>query len=343
MNVETMNTMTDGEVRPGFGTIMVDHMVVATYADGVWTQFEVCPTEAIPMHPGAHVLHYASTCFEGFKAYRGPDGRVAVFRLERHIERMHQSARALALPQPGPGQLDGMVRALIDRTRTSVPEAPGALYLRPLLFGTTPAIGGATIPPTEAMLVLTASPVWDYFAEGPKPLRLLVDDQHERTAPHMGKVKAGANYASALVPTLAARQVHKADQVLFCPNGQVQETGVANLCLFKPRHVLTPGLADTFLHGVTRDSLLTLARADGYRVEERPIDIEELLAWVPDGEAALAGTAAVLAGVGTLLYRGKEHRVGSGSVGSVTRELRSQLIAIQHGHATDRFGWLTPV
>lgn len=335
-----MTTDKTNQARPGFGAVMADHMVVATYASGAWAPFEVRPTAPLLIHPGAHVLHYASTCFEGFKAYCGPDGTISVFRMDRHIARLHQSAQALALPVPDAGQLEAMIRGLIAQIRHDVPEAPGALYMRPLLFGTTPAIGGASVPPREAMLVLTASPVWDYFAEGQRPLRLLVDNSHQRTAPHMGQVKAGANYASALGPTLAARHEHQADQVLFCPAGQVQETGVANFFLFKPGRVLTPSLNSTFLHGVTRDSLLTLARAEGYRVEERSIELHEALEWVRDGEAAMAGTAAVLASVGALLFDGKEFSVGGSGV---TQKLREQLVAIQQARAADRFGWLTQV
>jgi len=329
--------------RPAFGAVLVDHMAVAAYSAGTWAPFDIRPTGEIPIHPSAHVLHYASSCFEGFKAYRTPDGKVNVFRMDRHIARLHQSARALELPVPATGQLEQMIRVLIERTRDSVPDSPGALYLRPLLFGTMAAIGGAATPPTEALLVVLASPVWDYFAGGAKPLRIFVDDQNQRTAPHLGEIKAGANYAAAIGQTVKAKRQHGADQVLFCPQGQVQETGAANFVLLRDKHLLTRSLDSTFLHGVTRDSLLTIARDEGYRVEERIFDVDEMLAWAPAGEAALAGTAAVLAGVGTLLHRGVEHRVGNGAIGPVTQHLRSQLIAIQQGRVADRFGWLTQV
>ncbi|HEU4530030.1 MAG TPA: branched-chain amino acid aminotransferase [Steroidobacteraceae bacterium] len=329
--------------RPAFGTVLAEQMAVATYANGAWSKHEIRPTGPLPMHPAAHVLHYASTCFEGFKAYRGPAGSVNVFRLDKHIERMRQSARLLALPEPDPAQLAEMVRTVIDRCRASVPEAPGALYMRPMLFGTMPNIGAAATPSNEATLIVLASPVWDYFAGGMKPLRIFVDDKNHRTADHLGMVKTGGNYAAAMGPTLAARKQYNVDQVLFCPGGQVQETGAANFLLIREGHLLTRSLDSTFLHGVTRDSLLHMARADGYRVEERKFDVAEMLEWVRNGEAALSGTAAVLAGVGTLVHAGKEHRVGTGDIGSVTRKLRSQLVAIQQGDAPDRFGWLTPV
>jgi branched-chain amino acid aminotransferase len=315
-------------------------MAVATYKDGRWNASEIKPVAPIELSPAAHVLHYASTCFEGFKAFRRADGSVHIFRMDRHIQRMLQSARQLVLPEPDAAQLADMVRGVINRCRDAVPEAPGALYLRPILFGTTANIGAAATPASEASLIVLASPVWDYFSGGMKPLRILVDDENTRSAAQMGMVKTGGNYAAALGPTLRARAKYQVDQVLFCPGGQVQETGAANFVLIREGELLTRSLDSTFLHGVTRDSLLTLARDQGYKVTERTFDVKEMLEWVKSGEAALSGTAAVLAGVGTLIYRGSEHRVAGGEVGPLTRALRGQLVAVQQGDAPDRHGWL---
>ncbi|MDP8983477.1 MAG: branched-chain amino acid aminotransferase [Pseudomonadota bacterium] len=335
--------MTATPHRPAFGSVLSAHMAVASYRGGAWSATELKPVGPIELSPAAHVLHYASTCFEGFKAFRRADGSVHIFRMDRHIERMRQSARLLVLPEPEPRQLADMVRAVIARCREAVPEAPGALYLRPILFGTTPNIGAAATPAAEAELLVLASPVWDYFAGGMKPLRILVDDEHTRAAAQMGMVKTGGNYAAAMGPTLAARAKYQVDQVLFCPGGEVQETGAANFLLLREGALLTRSLDSTFLHGVTRDSLITLARDQGYAVAERVFDVEEMLEWVKTGEAALSGTAAVLAGVGTLIHRDSEYRVGSGEVGPLTRALRAQLVAIQQGEAPDRHGWLERV
>jgi branched-chain amino acid aminotransferase len=335
--------MTSQPQRPAFGTMLTSHMAVAAYQGGRWTASEIKPVAPIELSPAAHVLHYASTCFEGFKAFRRADGSIHIFRMDRHIQRMRQSARQLVLPEPDAAQLADMVRAVIKRCREAVPEAPGALYLRPILFGTTANIGAAATPTSEASLIVLASPVWDYFSGGAKPLRILVDDENTRSAAQMGMVKTGGNYAAALGPTLSARAKYQVDQVLFCPQGQVQETGASNFVLIRDGELLTRSLDTTFLHGVTRDSLLTLARDLGYQVSERPFDVGEMLQWVKSGEAALSGTAAVLAGVGTLIYRGAEHRVASGEVGPLTRALRTQLVAIQQGDAPDRHGWLERV
>jgi branched-chain amino acid aminotransferase len=329
--------------RPAFGAVLADSMSIAHYRDGKWGAAELRPVGPVEISPAAHVLHYASTCFEGFKAYRKNDGSIHVFRMDRHIERMHQSARSLVLPDPPTAMLSDMIISVIDRCRAQVPEAPGALYLRPLLFGTVPNIGAAATPSSEATLIVMASPVWDYFAQGMKPLRIYIEEEKTRTASHMGTVKTGGNYAAALGPTLAARKQFNADQVLFCADGQVQETGAANFLLIRPGRILTRSLDSTFLHGVTRDSLLTLARDQGMAVEERPFSVDEALEWIRDGEAALSGTAAVLAGVGALIRRGQDYTVGTGDVGPETRRLRAALVAIQQGETPDKHGWLKQV
>ncbi len=335
---------TNPQARPAFGTLLADRMGIATFANGAWGPEKMVPTAPIPMHPGAHVLHYASSCFEGFKAYRWADGSIHVFRMDRHIERMRQSARLLHLPVPDAAQLERMVLQTIDANRAQVPEPPGALYMRPVIFGTMPNIGAASQPSNEATLIVLASPVWDYFAGGMKPLRIYVEEERHRTAEHLGVVKTGGNYAAAMGPTLAAKDKFKIDQVLFCPGGSVQETGAANFLLIREGHVLTRSLDSTFLHGVTRDSLLVMARAMGFKAEERVFDVREMLEWAKDGEAALSGTAAVLAGVGTLVLRdGTEVRVGSGDVGPVTQRLRAALVAIQNGSAPDAHGWTRKV
>jgi branched-chain amino acid aminotransferase len=160
----------------------------------------------------------------------------------------------------------------------------------------------------------------------------------------MGMIKTGGNYAAALAPTVQARQQHQADQVVFCPGGQVQETGAANFLLIRDGKILTRVLDPTILHGVTRDSLLTIAPAMGFQVEERIVTTGEMFEWVKDGEAALCGTAAVLSGVGTLVRSGgRELKVGSGEIGPNTRRLRAALVAMQQGEVPTPPGWTTRV
>jgi len=171
-------------------------------------------------------------------------------------------------------------------------------------------------------------------------LKIHVETAATRCASHLGVVKTGGNYAAAMGPTLAAKRKYGVDQVLFCPGGEVQETGAANFLLVRDGRILTRSLDSTFLHGVTRDSLLRMAPSLGYEVEERVFTVEEMLDWAKDGEAALSGTAAVLAGVGTLVLDGQEHKVGTGEVGPHVRKLRAELVGIQQGEVPDTHGWL---
>ena len=162
-----------------------------------------------------------------------------------------------------------------------------------------------------------------------------------RSTPEFGMAKTGGNYASALRHVVRAKAEHQAVQVLFCPGGDVQETGASNFLLLNDDEMLTKPLDKSFLHGVTRDSILRLAERLGYRVVERDYSVTELFEWIEHGEAALSGTAAVLTGVGSVVYKGKTHTVGDGVVGPNTRRLCDALTDIQQGTAPDEFGWLS--
>ena len=326
-----------------FGTEFCDHISITRYVDGAWQEPRFEPLAPLPMHPAAHVFHYASTCFEGFKAYRWQDGHGRIFRLQDHVARMQKSAASLRLPVPDADMLAGMVIDLVSHQLADIPEPPHSLYLRPTLIGTLPNIGAAAAPSTEATLFVLASPVGDYFAGGATTLKILVDDQTARSTEQLGSTKTGGNYAAALGPTLAAKEKFGVDQVLFCPNGDVQETGAANFLLISDDEIITKPLHSSFLHGMIRDSILKLAADLGYRINERDFTVAELIPWVSDYEAALSGTAATLSSVGTLVYQGEEIAVRDGSAGPNTTRLREALQAIQYGDAPDRHGWLTAV
>jgi branched-chain amino acid aminotransferase len=239
--------------------------------------------------------------------------------------------------------LAGMVRDLVGALVDQIPEPPSSLYLRPTLIGTEKNIGAAAAPSRDALLFVIASPVGDYFSGSAQTLKLLVDDEHARTTDQLGSTKTGGNYAAALGPTLDAKAEFGVDQVLFCPNGNVQETGAANFLLISDSEVITKPLDSSFLHGVTRDSVLKLAADNGYKVSERNFTVDELLQLIATHEAALSGTAATLSPVGSLVYRGKVFPVRDGGPGANTHKLRAALQAIQSGVAADTRGWLTEV
>jgi len=326
-----------------FGTVFCNNISIARFEDGAWQEPAIQPLAPLPMHPAAHVFHYASSCFEGFKAYRWDDGRAHIFRLQDHIARMRRSARSMCLPVPDTELLAGMVKSLVANEVAEIPLPPSALYLRPTLIGTLKNIGAAASPTTEATLFILASPVGDYFEGGSRPLKLLVDDQHTRATEQMGSTKTGGNYASALGPIMDAKAKYGVDQVLFCPDGDVQETGAANFLLISDDEVITKPLNNMFLHGVTRDSILKLAADLGYKISERDFTVDELLAAVPTYEATLSGTAACLAPVGCLVYNGEEILVRDGKAGPNTEKLRSALQEIHYGQAPDTHNWLTQV
>jgi branched-chain amino acid aminotransferase len=313
-------------------------MASAPFEGSEYGPFRLHPVEALSLHPGAHVFHYASACFEGLKAHRGKTGEARIFRLDSHTARLRQSARLMCMPIPETDLVYQMVEEVVRANRGVIPPPPGSLYLRPILIGTEVNIGAAGSPPGSGLLYVLASPVGDYFAGGMRPLRILIEDEGRRSTPGFGMVKAGANYASALRMVVAARQYHGADQVLFAPNGLVEETGASNFLLLDDDLVVTAPLSDSYLHGITRDSTLQLARRLGYRVEERPLPVEEVLAW--EGEAALSGTAAVLSGVGTFIHRGEEISINGGQVGTNTLRLRQALTDIHTGVDDDPFGWV---
>jgi branched-chain amino acid aminotransferase len=326
-----------------FGTVFCDYFAIAHYKDGTWQESAIEPLAPLALHPAAHVFHYASTCFEGFKAYRWGDGKGRIFRLHDHVARMQRSAASLYMPIPDADLLAGMVTGLVAKHLTDIPEPPSSLYLRPALIGTLPNIGAAAAPTTEATLFVLASPVGDYFKGGARPLKLLVDDQRARTTEQLGSTKTGGNYAAALGPILDAKASFGADQVLFCPHGDVQETGAANFLLISDKEVITKPLDTSFLHGMTRDSILRLAAEIGYKVSERNFTVDELLQAVSTHEAALSGTAACLSPVGYLVYNGEEINVMDGNPGPNVERLRMALQDIQYGKAPDTHNWLTEI
>ena len=326
-----------------FGTVFGDSFAVVEAVDNVWGEPRLGPIEPFSFHPATHVLHYGSACFEGLKAHRGPDGVVRIFRLDRHVKRMQASAGVLRLPAPDADMLHAMIYDTVAANLHLVPGAPGSLYLRPTLIGTEENIGAAAAPSRTALLYVLPSPVGDYFKGGIRPLKVAVEQEQPRSTPQFGSVKTGANYAMALGITLDAKAELGIDQVLFAPGGDVQETGASNFLLLKDKEILTKPLTSEFLHGVTRDSILTLARDHGFAVHERDFTVSEMVEWAEDGEAALSGTAAVLASVGAMIVDGEEIPFGNGEVGATTLELRQALSDVQLGVDSDPHGWTTVV
>ncbi len=321
-----------------------EHVTVASFVDGQYSYSGSAePLATFAIHPGAHALHYASSVFEGMKAHRQVDGSVAIFRLDDHVRRLQNSTAQLCLPVPEFDVARQMIVDAVSANLDVVPDSPGSLYVRPVVFGTFANVGAAATPSQTGLFYVLNCPVGDYFAGGIRPLTVVVETESPRTTPQFGMVKSGANYAMALKTTLEAKETHGADQILFAPGGTITETGASNFFLVDDERVITPALSSEFLHGVTRSSLVALANDLGYAVEERVLDVDELKTWAASGEAFLSGTAAIAAPVGTFIHGGETITLGDGQPGPNTLRLRQALVEMQIGKSEDIHGWRVTV
>jgi branched-chain amino acid aminotransferase len=335
---------------PGFGRVFTDHMVTIRYSEGKgWYDPRVEARKSIQLDPATAVLHYAQMIFEGLKAYRTPDGGVTLFRPEANARRFQQSALRMAMP-PLPEELFlGSLEELIKIDHEWVPDDPeGSLYLRPFMFASEVYLG--VKPSSEYLYLLIASPVRSYFKGGAKPVSLWVSTQYTRAAPGgTGAAKCGGNYAASLAAQAEATE-HGCDQVIFLDAKRmkyIEELGGMNIFfVYADGHLVTPPLSGTILPGITRDSVITLARAAGREVEERPVTFDEWRNGVASGEiveAFACGTAAVITSIGTVRYAGGEFTMPNKGKGKVAASLRKTLVDIQRGRAKDRYGWVRRV
>ncbi|MBX6355744.1 MAG: branched-chain amino acid aminotransferase [Micromonosporaceae bacterium] len=334
-------------VNPGFGRVFTDHMVTIRYAEGKgWYDARVEAYGPISLDPAAAVLHYAQEIFEGLKAYHLADGRVVMFRPEANARRFAASAERMAMPRlPEQVFLDSL-RELIKIDREWIPTTEeGSLYLRPFMFASEAFLG--VRPAHEYLYLVTASSVGAYFAGGVKPATMWISQEYTRAAPGgTGAAKCGGNYAASLAAQAEAIE-HGCDQVVFLDavrREYIDELGGMNIFfVYDDGSLVTPPLTGTILPGITRDSIITLARDEGRRVEERPVSLAEWRADARSGrmrEAFACGTAAVITPIGVVREPGSEFTVGDGGTGPVTESLRRTLVDIQRGRAEDRHGWV---
>jgi branched-chain amino acid aminotransferase len=326
-----------------FGCVFSDHMLLAEYEDGKWTEPRIVPYGPMPFSPSMSVFHYGQSVFEGFKAHRTPDGGIALFRHRDNYARLNRSAARLAMPEvPEEMFFDGIAE-LVRLDREWAPHRDGgALYVRPLYFGIDETL--FVRPARRYRLVVFTCPVGPYFSH---PIRLLAEEHFVRAAPGgTGDVKASGNYAGGL---LAARlaQDHGFHNVLWLDSTShsfVEEVGVMNVFFVSGGVAITPPLAGTILPGVTRDSVITLLREIDVPVQEKRISIDEVFEAAATGrltEAFGAGTAAIVAPIQSISYRGREITLPPDHKESVGSSIRERLQAIQTGRETDTHGWLT--
>ncbi|MXO66144.1 branched-chain amino acid aminotransferase [Altericroceibacterium endophyticum] len=335
---------------PGFGTIFSDHMVSVEWSEGKgWHDAVVGPRQPIALDPATAVLHYAQEIFEGLKAYKLTDGSMALFRPEENARRFNQSARRLAMPEMPEDMFVEAVRQLVLVDKDWFPSVEGgSLYLRPFMFASEPFLG--VRPAKQYKFLVIASPAGNYFKSGVPAVSIWVSSDYTRAAPGgTGAAKCGGNYAASLVPQAEAIE-RGHDQVVFLDAAEhkwIEELGGMNLFfVMNDGTLITPPLSGTILPGITRDSLLTLAREEELTVREERYSIDQ---WRDDAasgkllETFACGTAAVVTPVGHVAGHDGEFTIGSGGPGQLTSKLREKLVGIQRGTAADQHGWVTKI
>lgn len=335
---------------PGFGKFFTDHMFLAEWTPETdWANARVVPYGPLSLDPATAVLHYGQEVFEGLKAYVHADGSVWLFRPDANGERMQKSCHRLALPELPVDWFLGSIEALIRADRAWIPEGgERSLYIRPFMFASEAFLG--VRPSHHVTYSVITSPAGAYFAGGVKAVSIWLSENYSRAgAGGTGAAKTGGNYASSLLPQQEAIEQGCA-QVAFLDSVEqkwVEELGGMNLYFVQSDgSIVTPSLSGSILEGITRDSIITLARDLGHEVVERRVSIDEWREGTADGtiaEVFACGTAAVVTPVGSLKWNGGEAVSGDGEAGKVTSEIRAALVDIQYGRATDHHGWLKQV
>jgi branched-chain amino acid aminotransferase len=332
---------------PGFGRVFTDHMAIIRYSDTKgWHDAKITARKPLSLDPASAVLHYAQEIFEGLKAYRLADGGMAMFRPDANAKRFRDSARRLAMPELPEATFIDSVRQLVQIDRDWFPSIEGgSLYIRPFMFASEVFLG--VKPSSEYLYLVIISPVGGYFKSGAPAVSLWISQDYTRAAPGgTGAAKCGGNYATSLVAQAEAVK-HGCDQVVYLDAAErrwVEELGGMNVFfVFKDGSLQTPPLGGTILPGITRDSLMTLARAEGLTVREEPYAVDQWRADAKSGklaEAFACGTAAVVTPIGRVVGPDGEFMMGAGGPGQTTMRIKQRLVDIQRGTAPDPHGWV---
>lgn len=330
---------------PGFGKVFTDHMVTIRWSQAHgWHDGVIGARAPVQLDPAAAVLHYGQEIFEGLKAYNRADGSIALFRAEQNARRFNASAARMAMPEMPEATFLQAVDELVKIDSAWIPKGDGALYLRPFMFATEAFLG--VRPAHEYLFMVIASSVGSYFKGGEKPVTVWLSDRYTRAAEGgTGAAKCGGNYAASLLAQAEAIE-NGCDQVVFLDAAEhrwVEELGGMNIFfVMSDGSLLTPPLG-TILPGITRDSILTLARKEGRTVREERYPIEQWRADAASGklkEAFACGTAAVVASIGKIKSGKGDIVMGDGATGPVTAAIKARLVGIQRGDVADEFGWV---
>lgn len=323
-----------------FGKYISDHMALADWK-GQWSDLSIVPFGELRMTPAILSLHYGQAIFEGMKAFRMKDGNINIFRVQKHHDRMNKSLERMCMPAIPYEMFLQSLQALIEVDKDWVPSSDGAsLYIRPLVFASESRLGVKVSD--EYKYVVLTSPVGPYYN---KPFRLKVEDHYTRTAEGgPGFAKCAGNYGGAFYPTQIAKK-EGFDQVLWTDHKEhkyIDEVGMMNVMFVLNGKLVTPKLSTAILDGVTRDSILTLAKSEGIPVEERRISVDELEEGFKKKtltEAFGAGTAAVVAPISIIHIHQTDYQLPAVAPDSIQLRMKKRLLDIRTGAAPDPFGW----
>jgi branched-chain amino acid aminotransferase len=327
----------------GFGEHFSDHMFSCEYKDGKWGEPQIVPYDSICVSPSICSLHYGQIVFEGLKAFYAGDN-INIFRPEKYHERFGRSCKRLCIPPVDYDVFMEGMRELVMLDGHWVPQSKGtSLYIRPFIFATDDFLG-VKVSDTYLFLIIT-SPVGAYYKEGLNPVSLITSGEYTRAARGgLGEAKTPANYAASLLPAEMAKKKGYT-QVLWLDgveNRYIEEVGTMNILFLIDNKLITPSLDGTILAGVTRDSVIGLAKEWGITVEERPISIEEVIAASKKGtlqEVFGSGTAAVISPVGEIRHLDETVMVNDRKIGKLSQRFYDEITGIQYGEREDKFGW----
>jgi len=325
-----------------FGKIFSDHMFIMEYADGSWSNGEIVPFQAIPMHPAMSAIHYGQSIFEGLKAYKSKTGQINIFRPELNAHRFAESAKRMCMPEVPEALFLEAIRALIEVDQNWVPALEGySLYIRPFMFATDHFVG---IKPSETykFMILT-SPVGVYYSE---PVRVKIEEHYTRAAVGgVGRAKAAGNYGASLYPAKQC-QLNGFHQLLWTDaveHKYIEESGTMNIIFQIGGKLITPSEdSDTILRGITKRTLIELVKEWGIVVEERRVSVEEIITAIREGkleDAFGAGTAATIAQIAVIGYRDESLHLPPIESRVLSNRIKAYLDAVKYGEAEDVYGW----
>lgn len=332
-----------------FGVYYTDHMFEWDYTEGIgWHDPRIVPFHNLDMSPCCMVLHYGQTTFEGLKAYWGKDGEIRLFRPEKNMERLNNSNDRLVIPRFNVEDGVEAIKKLVEVDKDWIPTGEGtSLYIRPFIIATDAHIGVHPSKTYKFMVVL--SPVGSYYAEGINPVKIYVEDEYCRAVRGgMGFTKTAGNYAASLIAQETAEK-RGYTQVLWLDGVEkkyIEEVGTMNIMFVINGEVITPELNGSILPGITRMSAIELLKANGYKVTERKIAIQEVFDAAKKGqldEVFGTGTAAVISPVGELMMEGKTVIINDGKIGPISHLVYDTITGIQSGKVEDKYGWVTKV